>query len=135
MKNYPQILVLQSDKKELAQVENFLRLLFKEEELPQEWFHKVLLCVSEAVINSIEHGNKNEEGKKVTIEVSCHHKELYITVTDEGDGFNYNEVSDPTMKENIKNETGRGIFIMKSISDKIDFREEGKCVEFKIELV
>lgn len=135
MKNYPQILIIQSDRKELKKVENFIRLLFKEENLPEESFNKVLLCVSEAVINSIEHGNKNIKGKSVTIEVSCRNKELYITVTDEGDGFNYSEVADPTLKENIKNETGRGIYIMKSISDKVDFREAGKCVEFKIELV
>lgn len=135
MKNFPQILVIQSDKKELIQVENFLRLLFRKENLPEESFNKVFLCVSEAVINSIEHGNKNEIRKKVTIEVLCHHKDLYIAVTDEGDGFDYREVADPTVEENIKNETGRGIFIMKSISNKIDFREEGKCVEFKIELV
>lgn len=135
MENYPRILVIQSDKAELKRVEAFLRLLFKEENLPEESFFKVLLCVSEAVMNSIEHGNKNEFMKKVTVEVSCYNKDLHITVSDEGDGFDYSEIADPTLEENIKNETGRGIFIMKSISQKIDFREKGKGVAFKIELV
>lgn len=132
MKNYPDRLAIQSDKNELRKVEVFLRQLFEKENLPGAAFNKVLLCVSEAVVNSIEHGNKNEIHKKVTIEVSCRNKDLSIVVSDEGEGFNYREVADPTLKENIKKETGRGIFVMKSICDELKFREMGKCVEIKI---
>ncbi len=135
MKNYPDKLAIQSDKKELRQVEHFLRQLFEEEHLPEKAFNKVLLCVSEAVVNSIEHGNKNEKHKKVTLEVTCDENDLYIVVADEGDGFDYGEVENPTLKENIIKETGRGIFIMKSICNELRFKKKGKCVEFKIELV
>ncbi len=135
MKNYPDKLAILSDKKELTRVEDFLRHLFSKENLPEEAFSKVLLCVSEAVVNSIEHGNKFEKQKKVTIEVACVNNDLNIVVTDEGDGFNHREVPNPIIKENIKKETGRGLFIMKSICNELQFKEEGKCVEIKIELV
>jgi serine/threonine-protein kinase RsbW len=131
----PEILAIQSDKKELIKVEQFLRLYFKSKNLPEYFFNKVFLCVSEAVINSIEHGNKMNNHKKVTIEASCVNNDLSIEVSDEGEGFNYNDVPDPTTTENIYNETGRGIFIMKSICNKLNFKDEGKCVEIKIELM
>ena len=135
MNKPPEILAIQSDKKELIKVEQFLRLYFKAKNLPEDAFNKVLLCVSEAVINSIEHGNKMNNQKKVTIEASCVNNDLKIEVSDEGDGFNYNDVPDPTATENISNETGRGIFIMKSICSNLNFKDEGKCVEIKIELM
>lgn len=134
MKNYPEILAIQSDKKELIKVENFLRTLFNKENLPGNSFNKVLLVVSEAVLNSIEHGNKNDSKKMVTIEASCQNNGLMIEISDEGDGFDYNRLSDPTELENIKKEAGRGIFIMRTICSKLDFHDRGKCVEIKIEL-
>ncbi|MFW6327434.1 MAG: ATP-binding protein [Bacteroidota bacterium] len=135
MKKYPDKLAIQSDKKELKQVERFLRQLFAEEHLPEQAFNKVLLCVSEAVVNSIEHGNKNEKYKTVTLEVYCNDKDISIVVADEGDGFDYRKVADPTSKENIIKENGRGIFIMKSLCNELKFKQKGKCVELKIELV
>jgi serine/threonine-protein kinase RsbW len=134
MKYHPEILAIHSDKKELIQVEQFLRNVFQRGNLPEKAFNKVLLCVSEAVINSIEHGNKNETEKKVIIEVSCVDHDIQIAVSDEGEGFNYNDVEDPTLIENIRKEKGRGIFIMKSLCNSLDFRNSGKSVEIKIEL-
>lgn len=135
MENYPKKLAIQSDMLELQRVEGFLRQLFENENLPENAFNKVLLCVNEAVVNSIEHGNKNIKQKQVTIEISCVSNDLFIVVTDEGEGFDYTEIADPTLIENIKKETGRGIFIMKSICNQLQFREDGKSVEIKIELV
>lgn len=134
MNGYPEILAIQSDKKYLIQVENFIRLLFLKNNLPDESFNRVLLVVSEAVINAIEHGNKNDTRKKVTIKALCRENDLVIEVKDEGDGFNHELVADPTAAENIKKESGRGIFIMKSMCDRLNFHDKGKCVEIQIEL-
>ncbi len=135
MKILPEILSIKSDKKELVKVEQFLRLYYKANNLPEDTFNKVWLCVSEAVINSIEHGNKMKFEKKVTIKVSCVNTDLEVEISDEGDGFNYTNVADPTSHENILKETGRGIFIMKAICSNLKFRDKGKCVEIKIELM
>ncbi len=129
------ILAIQSDKKELIKVEQFLKFFFEEKNLPDDAFNKVFLCVSEAVINSIEHGNKGNNNKRVTIIASCINNNLKIEVSDEGNGFDYNDVANPTTNENIRNETGRGIFIMRSICSNLNFTDKGKCVEIKIELV
>jgi serine/threonine-protein kinase RsbW len=128
------ILTIESDKKELIKVEAFLRNIFENKHLPEESFNKVLLCISEAVINSIEHGNRNTEGKKVCVAVVCEKNDLVVEVTDEGEGFDYERIPDPTAVENIRKERGRGIFLIRSVCNNLKFKDKGNCVEFKIEL-
>jgi serine/threonine-protein kinase RsbW len=135
LKNNPHILAIKSDKQELENVEKFLWHFFKKENLPEESFKKVFLCISEAVINSIEHGNKNDREKQVSIMLDCFDNDLKIEIEDEGDGFDYNGIADPTALENIKKETGRGIFIIKSLCNQVNFRNHGKCVEIKMDLM
>ena len=91
------------------------------------------MCVSEAIINAIKHGNKNDLDKEVSIIVDCDRQEIKIEVEDEGDGFDVKGVKDPTLKENIKKESGRGIFIIKNLSEEIEFNEKGNRVQFKME--
>lgn len=135
MNNHTKILSIHSNKKELVKVELFLRQFFYQKKLPAVLFNKVLLVVSEAVNNSIEHGNKFDTAKKVTIKLSCLRESLFITVSDEGNGFNYSRVANPIAIENRKKEYGRGIYIMKTVSNNINFLNKGKCVEIKINLV
>jgi serine/threonine-protein kinase RsbW len=134
MNNNHEILTIESDKKELVKVEAFLRNIFESKQLPEDSFNKVLLCISEAVINSIEHGNRNTKGKKVSVVVNCQENDMVVEVTDEGEGFDFDRIPDPTADENIKKERGRGIFIIRSVSNMLIFKDKGKCVEFKIEL-
>jgi serine/threonine-protein kinase RsbW len=134
MSKDPEILAIKSDKKELEKVENFLLQIFEKEEIPKTCFNKVYLCISEAVINSIEHGNKNNKDKQVDIQINCMHGNICIEIHDEGDGFDYKLIEDPTLNNNIRKERGRGIHIMRSLCSKVEFRNEGKCVEIKIDV-
>ena len=134
MNNNREILNIESDKKELIKVESFLRNIYKDKQLPEESFNKVLLCISEAVINSIEHGNRNTREKKVSVVVDCQESGLIVEVMDEGEGFDYDMIPDPTKDENIRKERGRGIYIIRTVSNNLIFKDKGKCVEFKIEL-
>lgn len=134
MSKDPEILAIKSDKNELKKVERFLIDIFEKEELPKSCFNKVFLCISEAVINSIEHGNKNDSEKQVDICINCEGGNICIEVHDEGNGFDYKKIEDPTIKNNIKKETGRGIHIMKSLCSKVEFSNQGKSVEIKIDL-
>lgn len=129
----PKILVINSDIIELKKVETFLMNIFKEYNLEKESFNKVYLCISEAVVNSIKHGNKNDRNKNVSIKVNYFDPEMNIMVEDEGNGFDCNKISDPTSDENLKNESGRGIFIIKKLTNKIEYNEKGNQVQFKIE--
>ncbi|HDR52146.1 MAG TPA: ATP-binding protein [Mariniphaga anaerophila] len=134
MTNVSEILTINSDKKSLEKVEKFLFRVFEKYRLPQKCFSKVLLCVSEAVINSIEHGNKNDLQKEVVIHIECKNDNICVEVRDEGDGFNFQNLDNPTLAENLKKEAGRGIHIIKSLCTQVKFRNDGKCVQIKIDL-
>ena len=134
MNKNAEILAIKSDNKELEKVEKFLLEIFEKENLPNRCFNKVYLCISEAVINSIEHGNKNDKTKVVDIQINCFKGNLCIEVHDEGDGFDYKLIEDPTLKNNIRKETGRGIHIMKSLCNQVEFKNRGKSVAIKIDL-
>lgn len=131
--NPQKILVIKSEISELKKVESFLMEIMKEFDLDKKYFNKVYLCLSEAVINSIKHGNKNDKNKTVVIGASCDDVTLSIQIQDEGDGFNLSHVKDPTNDSNIRNESGRGIFIIKNISNKLEYNDIGNSVQFKIE--
>lgn len=118
----------------LNQVESFVKELFDFLKLRNDLYLKVLLCVNEAVVNSISHGNRFDENKTVTVQSFFCREYLYFRIIDEGDGFNYHDIPDPTTSENILKENGRGIYIIKNISDEITFREKGNIIEFKIKL-
>lgn len=129
----PKILVIKSNSSELEKVERFLKEILDEFSVDKKNFNKIYLCVSEAVINSIKHGNKHDPNKDVKIEVEYNSKEIIVRVEDEGEGFELNKLKDPTRQENIKNESGRGIFIIKSLSNELQFNERGNRIQLKIE--
>ena len=104
----------------MLKVEKFLLNIFRERKISKNCYNKVYLCVSEAVVNSIEHGNKSDKRKEVKIQINCKSDIIILEVSDEGEGFNVETVEDPTKKENIRKETGRGIFKMKSLSNSVE---------------
>lgn len=132
MNDSPDILIIKSDKTELLKAESFLLNFFRKNNLSEDNFNRVFLCLSEAVINSIKHGNQNDKQKRVSIHAKCHDDSVSIRICDEGDGFDFSNVEDPTNTDNLKKESGRGIHIIKSLSKEIKFKEEGKCIQFKI---
>jgi serine/threonine-protein kinase RsbW len=70
----------------------------------------------------------------VNINCKFQDDELKISVKDQGKGFDYKNIPDPTAPENIENINGRGVFLMEKLSDSIDFFENGSKVEltFKV---
>lgn len=94
----------------------------------------ILVALTEAVTNAMEHGNKLNPDKKVEINFKMKREKLIFTVKDHGSGFDYANIPDPTDLHNIKKFKGRGIFLMKNLSDKISFEDKGSKVilEFNI---
>lgn len=129
----PKILVIKSDIAELKKVEDFIINIFNENNLERKYFNKIYLCVSEAVLNSIKHGNKNDLKKNVSIKIGFDTEKFKIQVEDEGDGFDLNKIKDPTKKRNLKNEEGRGIFIITKLSEQIEYNKKGNLVQFNID--
>ena len=129
----PKILTIKSDKSELKKVEAFLSDIFKEYNLSRKNFNNIFLCISEAVVNSIEHGNNSDCRKMVTIKISCKGNQLHIEIFDEGEGFDFRNIDDPTKGDNIKKESGRGIHIIRSLSDSLEYNKKGNSVQLKID--
>jgi len=127
------ILVINSSQTELTKVEIFLKEIFTAHRLPEICFNKTYLCLSEAVVNSIVHGNKNVLHKEIKVKVDCLTHSLVVSVTDEGEGFDIQSVPDPTSQKNIKKESGRGIHIIKSLSDSVEYNQLGNSLQFKIQ--
>jgi len=94
----------------------------------EDHYGNILIAVTEAVNNAIKHGNKNTPTKNVTILVNESENEIQIKVNDEGNGFDYTNLPDPTSPENIEKESGRGIFLMKSLADDVAFENNGSEV-------
>lgn len=119
----------------ITSVENFVDSLKDEYNIGDDTYANMLTCLSEATINAIVHGNKLDEAKKVYINLEVQSgKRLQFTIADEGDGFDYNRLPDPTAPENLENLTGRGVFIIKHLADQCIFNLKGNEIElhFKV---
>ena len=94
--------------------------------MEEDAVHWIGVAVRESVINAIKHGNREDEGKLVTVEFSftpvTDPSELIVRVVDEGEGFDPQEVADPLAPENILKSSGRGIFFMRSFMDDVVLR-------------
>ena len=81
------------------------------------------------IMIAIKHGNANDKGKNVHLALSLDESMIRFVVKDEGEGFDYENLPDPTAPENIEKLGGRGIFLMKHLSDEVDFKDKGRVVE------
>ncbi len=113
----------------LREVEKFIDEISENIGLHSDVYGKVLLSTIEAANNSIIHGNKLNANKKVIVEAYIEEENLRIIISDEGEGFDYYNIPDPTRPENIENIHGRGIFLIKNLSDELVFTDEGRSVE------
>ena len=85
--------------------------------------------MTEAVNNAIVHGNKLDPEKSVTVGCAVDGQNLVFRITDEGPGFDHNNLPDPTAPENIEKPHGRGVFLMRHLADECAFEDDGRIVE------
>ena len=85
------------------------------------------MAVREAVTNAMVHGNQEDEAKSIEVILNCHDNELEVEIKDEGPGFDPGSVPDPTDPANLMKTSGRGIFLMRTFMDNIQWvaRPEG----------
>ncbi|NLR92780.1 MULTISPECIES: ATP-binding protein [Flammeovirga] len=91
-------------------------------------YGNIMIAVTESVNNAIIHGNKNDKDKNVHLELNVSDKEIAFTIEDEGKGFDFDGLPDPTAPENIDKPGGRGIFLMKHLADEVEFSKEGRAI-------
>ncbi len=122
-------LKLASRPQSINTVEKLIEDLREELQIHEDCFGNILVAVTEAVNNAIQHGNKEAGDKNVELSYEVDGDSLMFTVRDEGSGFDYYNLPDPTAPENLEKPTGRGIFLMKHLADQVIFSEDGKVVE------
>ncbi len=129
-----QTLELQSNSDSLTIVENIIDEVRNKYNVSEDSYGNMLVAITEAVTNAIYHGNKSDPAKKVSLSVVNQNHSIVFTIADEGTGFDYYHLPDPTAPENLEKECGRGIFLMKHLADQLIFSENGRVVEmyFKI---
>ncbi len=124
-------LVISSSLSNISEVRFFLDRFFSESGLDRSNFNRVYLGLSEAVNNSIVHGNKLNIDKHVFISIQCQENQVKLEVKDEGEGFDLDCVEDPTCLKNLKNESGRGIFLISQMADDLKYYDGGRSIMIK----
>lgn len=127
-------LSLSSETKSLLILEKWINKLCETHSISSEKYGNILIAVTEAVNNAIIHGNLNVVSKKTVVSYDISEKTLSFFIKDEGIGFDFNNLPDPTDPENIETPDGRGIFLMRHLSDDVVFHNEGSFVEILFNL-
>ncbi|MBB4078774.1 serine/threonine-protein kinase RsbW [Lewinella aquimaris] len=128
------MLTLASDPNNLNKVEQLVEKLASRYQLNQEKHDSLLISLTEAVSNAIIHGNKQDRSKTVSIRCAQVTDGLAIRVSDQGGGFNYNSLPDPTCPERICECGGRGVFLMNQLCDRMRYTNGGSTVEMRFRL-
>jgi serine/threonine-protein kinase RsbW len=93
---------------------------------------EIELALREALVNAIVHGNQNDPRKRVYVNCRCTTDgEVSITVEDEGDGFEHDAVPDPTSPDHQLRTHGRGIYLIRTLMDEVDFKQGGSIVHMR----
>jgi len=90
------------------------------------------IALREAILNAVIHGNAEAPEKRVYVTCRCTiDGEVSITIRDEGQGFDFDTVPDPTTSDNLLSTQGRGIYLMKALMDEVSFEEGGTVVHMR----
>jgi len=119
---------LPSDFASLVEVENLIDKVCSNLGVQEDAYGNVLIAVTEAVNNAIQHGNEENASLYVDVAVGDKESEFCFRIKDEGTGFDFDSLPDPTAPENLLKENGRGIFLMRNLADEVEFDGVGNSV-------
>ncbi len=121
------IVIKSTPEKVVEAIETILAHL-KKCKMPMESFFDIKLILSELFVNALNHGNRQDPEKKIFVNYVIEHDKIVFTIQDEGDGFDYLNIHDPALDENILKPSGRGLFLVKSLADFLEFKEKGNVI-------
>ena len=122
-------IVIPSISENIRIIESFIDNAKEKFNLDDDIYGNIMIAVTESVNNAIMHGNKNDRTKNVTLSLSLNDNVINFRIKDEGIGFDFQNLPDPTSPENLDKPSGRGIFLMKHLSDEVNFSNNGSMVE------
>lgn len=135
MPDTEKVVKFSSQTENIAIVEKLVDEVCESYEIKEDFYGNILISLTEAVNNAIVHGNKMDPSKEVIVTFSTEDKVLKFTIEDEGPGFDYDNLPDPTAPENIEKPNGRGVFLMRNLADRCNFVDDGKIVELEFDAI
>ena len=114
--------------------EKFVNTICEFEDVDEIHYGNIIIAVTESVNNAIFHGNHQDPTKDVQLHYFKDKSRLGFVIEDQGKGFDFENLPDPTLPENLEKETGRGIFLMKNLADEVKFTDNGRIVEINFNL-
>src|SRR5215831_7091417 len=88
----------------------------------------IYVALNEAISNAIRHGHKNDPGKKVVVVAEMNNDFVRFTISDQGEGFDSNQIPDPTLPDNLLQPGGRGVLLIKHLMDEVSYNDRGNQV-------
>lgn len=130
----PRKISFASKSENITAVEQMIEEVCEELTLKEDLYGNILISLTEAVTNAIHHGNSGIAEKQVVVEFKVNKKDFSFMVKDQGKGFDYYNLPDPTDPKNIDKPNGRGVFLMRNLADDIVFHDGGSTVELIFKL-
>jgi serine/threonine-protein kinase RsbW len=127
-------IILKSAISEFTNLELLVEEMLLTHRISDDIYGNILVSLSEAFNNAIQHGNNNNADKNVIISVIVESQEVTFEIEDQGEGFNYHEIPDPTDNENIEKLSGRGLFMIFALCDHVNFNEKGNKITLSFNL-
>lgn len=115
-------------------VESFIDNAKDQYKLNDDIYGNIMIAVTESVNNAIIHGNQSNSKKNVHLQLALEESLIKFTIEDEGTGFDFTDLDDPTLPENLSKPGGRGIFLMKNLCDEVSFKKDGRVAELSFYL-
>lgn len=136
MTSTPYMLELQSNPGSISYIEPYVNRIVEDFGINDEIYGNILISLTEAVNNAIIHGNREDFSKMVRIKLfeKRQRRQIAFRVSDDGSGFNFEQLPDPTAPENIMKLGGRGVFLMQQLADNIEFLDNGSTVEINFNI-
>jgi len=110
-------------------IESFIDNAKEKFNLNDDIYGNIMISVTESVNNAIIHGNGSNKSKNVKISLFLDENIIKFKIEDQGKGFDYHSLPDPTSPDNLNKPGGRGIFLMRHLADEVSFLNNGRIVE------
>lgn len=119
---------LKSTEPDVKVVTNEVLKALQDHHFGEDMVFAVHLAVEEAFVNAIKHGNQDDPQKNVSVECLITPEKFDISIEDEGFGFNLDGVPDPRCDDNLYKSCGRGVLLIQSYMDVVEYNERGNCI-------
>ncbi len=118
-----------SDLNEVRRLQAEIEVLLQVQQFAERDIFHIKLAVEEALVNAIKHGNQLDPDKPVVVRYEICSSHFEVMISDQGTGFQPEEVPDPTAPENLERPCGRGLFLIRRVMDVVSFSDEGKTIQ------